>query len=129
MAGLLRDLGIPILHQMVPDDYATIIAKPIEVLAHQQCELEEEKLGINHAEVTAFVLSKWHLPPEITEAVRFHHHPERAAGQINLIQEAHAIFISPHLLPSCRLAPASPPSSPRCCAWLKMTTIWTKKSC
>jgi HD-like signal output (HDOD) protein len=87
VAGLLRDLGIPILHQMVPDQYATILAKPLEMLAQQQCELEEEKLGINHAEVTAFVLSKWHLPPEITEAVRFHHHPKKAEGQNELIQE------------------------------------------
>jgi HD-like signal output (HDOD) protein len=87
VAGLLRDVGIPILHQMAPEQYAAILGMPPEVLARQQCDLEEEKLGINHAEVAAFVLSKWHLPPEITEAVRFHHHPAKAEGQTELIQE------------------------------------------
>lgn len=90
VAGLLRDLGMLILHQVVPGDYTTILDNPPEVLASRQCELEEERLGIHHAEVSAWALSHWHMPSEIIEAVRFHHHSEKLAPQdlqINLRAE------------------------------------------
>jgi len=38
-------------------------------------KLEEEYFGISHAEVGGRLLDSWMFPPEITEAVAFHHKP------------------------------------------------------
>lgn len=78
VAGLLRDLGVLALQQVYPADYAGLLARPIEEWNRSQCRLEEECLGINHAEVSAFLLRRWRLPEDITEAVRHHHAPEQA---------------------------------------------------
>ena len=73
VAGLLRDLGMLILHQEKPDAYADLLAQPPEVLARSQCQLEEQLFGVNHAEVGAYLLRRWRLPAEITEPIRYHH--------------------------------------------------------
>src|SRR5206468_7513117 len=80
VAGLLRDLGIIILQQLYPEDYARVSALQQETRADNPCELEEQIFGLNHAEVTAFVLRSWHLPEEITEAIRYHHHLSKLNG-------------------------------------------------
>lgn len=78
VAGLLRDLGALALRQTCAADYSRVLTHSAEELVHRQCRLEEEALGLNHAEVSAFILRRWRLPEDITEAVRYHHHPERA---------------------------------------------------
>ena len=35
--------------------------------------------GVSHAEIGAYLLGLWGLPPAIVEAVAHHHHPERAS--------------------------------------------------
>jgi len=39
--------------------------------------IEEELIGVSHAEVGAYLLSLWGLPYPVVEAVAHHHHPER----------------------------------------------------
>jgi diguanylate cyclase (GGDEF)-like protein len=80
VAGLLRDLGMLVLEQVSPEEYAQVLERPIEELIQNQCGLEEKLAGINHAEVSAFLLHRWRLPDEISEPVRYHHDPERAAA-------------------------------------------------
>lgn len=80
VAGLLRDLGMLILNEVCPDEYAEYREYPADQRARSQCELEQRILGFSHAEVGAYVLHRWHLPEEITEAVRFHHNPAGAVG-------------------------------------------------
>jgi diguanylate cyclase (GGDEF)-like protein len=79
VAGLLRDLGMLALQQLDPSGYARILSRPPGELAREQCRLEEEAFGIHHAEVSAFLLGRWRLPDDITEAIRYHHAPELAA--------------------------------------------------
>ena len=79
LAGLLRDLGVLFLIQVYPQEYRQVLSQPVGVLAQTQCELETEAFGVNHAEVGAYVLAKWRLPREITEAIRYHHRPEQAS--------------------------------------------------
>ncbi|MBI3407992.1 MAG: HDOD domain-containing protein [Planctomycetes bacterium] len=78
VAGLLSDLGTLILQEVYPDQCMQIMAFPPEVLVNSQCELEEKMLGINHAEVSAYILQRWRLPEEITQPILFHHHPTKA---------------------------------------------------
>ena len=75
VSALLCDLGSMILRDVNPEGYSRLLAHPVEVLVHRQCELEEQLLGVNHAEVSAYVLRHWGLPVEMTEAIRFHHQP------------------------------------------------------
>ncbi|MER3415318.1 MAG: hypothetical protein C4297_03770 [Gemmataceae bacterium] len=76
IAALLRDLGMIILQQVHPEQYARILEQPASVLLRQQCQLEEKEWGVNHADVSAYLLHCWRLPEDITEPIRYHHHPE-----------------------------------------------------
>ncbi len=76
-AGLLRDIGEMILQQMIPDGYQEIQRHPAEDFINGQCQIEEEQFSLDHAEVSAFVLNRWRLPSDMTEAIRWHHHPEQ----------------------------------------------------
>jgi diguanylate cyclase (GGDEF)-like protein len=75
-AALLRDLGELILQQLFPEAYQLVLAEPADTLIDGQCEVEDAHCGLDHAEVSAFILDRWRLPAEITEAIRHHHHPE-----------------------------------------------------
>jgi diguanylate cyclase (GGDEF)-like protein len=80
VAGLLRDLGVLALQQVRPADYARFLALPLADRMRRPCQLEEQVLGLHHAEVSAFLLRRWRLPEDITEAIRYHHAPEQAVG-------------------------------------------------
>jgi HD-like signal output (HDOD) protein len=56
---------------------------------------EKIVLGTNHAEVGARILTKWLLPPEIVNAVQFHHAPETSEQLSSMLDIVHvANFIS-----------------------------------
>ncbi len=81
VAGLLRDLGVFVLYQLFPADYPAVLESSPESRSAFQCDLEEEAIGVNHAEVSAELLKLWHLPEDITEPVRLHHDLD-SAGQL-----------------------------------------------
>jgi diguanylate cyclase (GGDEF)-like protein len=80
VAGLLRDIGVLALDQVFPTEYAQVLAQPAKELVRNRCQLERQIVGVDHAEVSAFLLRRWWLPEDIIEAVRYHHAPERAGG-------------------------------------------------
>ena len=48
--------------------------------------IEEDLIGVSHAEVGAYLLSLWGLPSPVVEAVAHHHHPERVPhGSLDMI--------------------------------------------
>lgn len=77
VAGLVRDLGSLVLPQVFPE-----AARRLQGLWEQPGEppgtLEESVYGVNHAEVGAYLLGRWRMPADITEAVRCHHDPRQA---------------------------------------------------
>jgi HD-like signal output (HDOD) protein len=79
-AALLSDLGVVAMGEVFGKDYLTFLERPAADLARRQCELERRTWGIDHAEVSAYLLSRWHLPEEMTEAVRCHHDPAATDG-------------------------------------------------
>ncbi|HTU92636.1 MAG TPA: HDOD domain-containing protein, partial [Gemmataceae bacterium] len=81
VAALLCDLGALILREIDPEAYNRVLDHPIAYFVCHQCELEEKILGVNHAEVGAYLLRHWGLPDEITQAVRYHHRPAELEGQ------------------------------------------------
>ena len=78
-AGLLRDLGELVLQQLFPEAYQKVLAEPPEAVLAGQCAIEETHCGLDHAEVSAFILDRWRLPAEVTEAIRHHHAPDDVA--------------------------------------------------
>jgi HD-like signal output (HDOD) protein len=97
VAALLRDLGMVLLRQSFPEVYAPIWTRASEPLNDLQCDWEERELGVHHAEVSATLLGRWGLPPDIVEPIRHHHRPAglpAAAGPL-LVQRARLLdFIS-----------------------------------
>ena len=77
-AGLLHDIGRAILLAELPKEYLPILtqaaADPAEVLP-----LETEIFGCTHAQIGAYLLSIWGLPPELIHVVALHHRPSDEA--------------------------------------------------
>jgi putative nucleotidyltransferase with HDIG domain len=75
-AALLHDIGKLVIAERAPEHLARAIAgaqqekRPLYVV-------EEELIGVSHAEVGAYLLSLWGLPYPLVEAVAHHHHPDR----------------------------------------------------
>jgi len=89
VAGLLHDIGKLTLDQYVQADYDHIV----EIMRSQRIplwEVEEQLFGVDHAQVGGMVTSHWQFPPELIEAIRYHHHPtlqhgrQRLAAIVNL---------------------------------------------
>jgi putative nucleotidyltransferase with HDIG domain len=77
VAGLLHDIGRPIMYMQVPDEARTAITRSRET-GVPLFETEYELLGFDHTHVGHALLEKWKLPPSLREPVAHHHHPERA---------------------------------------------------
>ena len=78
IGGLLADLGLTALARWMPERVVAARA----VAAQYQLSLpdaERSLYGITHAEVGAYVLGLWRLPPVIVEAVALHHTHDAAA--------------------------------------------------
>lgn len=76
VAALLHDIGKLVLAWKMPERLSRLMAKANE----QNCplhQIEEDLWGITHAEVGAYLLGLWGLPITITEAVAYHHSPEK----------------------------------------------------
>lgn len=78
VAGMLHDIGLPILYMKQPE-------KSRFVLEHSKTsgellqDVENSTFGFNHAEVGRCLLQAWHLPDSLQEAVHFHHNPAKAS--------------------------------------------------
>jgi len=74
IAGLLHDIGYVILHQFVNDS-----ADSIRFSKNGRLRTTVEAAsGISHGEAGFWIANKWQLPPQICEAIRYHHSPQQA---------------------------------------------------
>ena len=83
LAALLQGIGTLVLVTHAPNQYAKIqrLARAQRRPVH---EVEEELLGVSHAEIGAYLLGLWGLPYPVIEAVAHHHHPSRVPDQSSL---------------------------------------------
>jgi HD-like signal output (HDOD) protein len=76
-SGVLADVGALLLVTRLPIDAQAI--KKMVAAGRVPWEAERERLGCNHAELGAAILSRWNLPSAMVEAVALHHAPPESA--------------------------------------------------
>lgn len=84
-AGLLHDLGIPVIHKYFHNDFINIC----ELADSGKMSFDEaqiEVLGINHQEIGNFLAQRWNLPLTLNDAILYHHDP--AAAEQNKVLAA-----------------------------------------
>lgn len=88
IAGLLHDIGQFWLLSFLPDDYPGFWKESI----HSRIEitqLELQAFGASHAQIGDWLTRAWQLPPEVSEAIRWHHRPEASVAMTPLIALTH----------------------------------------
>ena len=76
VAGLLHDVGKLVLATRSPKHFARALQGAAEE-KRPLFAVEQDLMGVSHAEVGAYLLGIWGLPCPVVEAVAHHHHPER----------------------------------------------------
>jgi putative nucleotidyltransferase with HDIG domain len=96
--GLLHDIGkLAILSQ--PGLYRSFEQSPIKVDDAARSR-EAQTLGTDHAGLGASLAHTWGLPSDLVQAIRYHHHPEKAyepTDPLPLRQAVYVVFIANQL--------------------------------
>lgn len=88
IAGLLRDIGKTILNEHMKDEYKQILDK-VKKENMTFLDGEREVLGFDHGEIGEKVAIKWSLPPNLVEAIAYHHTPDLASLNPILVSIVH----------------------------------------
>ncbi|NLX13036.1 MAG: HDOD domain-containing protein [Phycisphaerales bacterium] len=72
IAGLLADMGIVILAEVLHEKYHPILERYRPGGPTNLATMEMEQIGIHHGQASALVLEHWQLPEIVCEAVRWH---------------------------------------------------------
>jgi putative nucleotidyltransferase with HDIG domain len=84
VGGLIHDVGKIVMASTFPDHFQVIYGTLADG-SHDLLELERQVLGMDHAELGALYLKKQMLPENLVEIVQFHHHPENARHNVNMV--------------------------------------------
>jgi putative nucleotidyltransferase with HDIG domain len=89
VAGVLHDIGKLILIEYFTDEFSEALelaqAEGISIEA-----AEEKTLGVTHADIGGWLAEKWNLPPNLVNAIAFHHHP-------NLLEAPEDVVLFVHM--------------------------------
>lgn len=86
LAGLIHDMGRIILDHYFSGEFTRILdlraTENVPLL-----EAERRVVGLDHAEIGGLVARQWNFPPQIADAIGFHHRPADAqdGGEIALL--------------------------------------------
>jgi putative nucleotidyltransferase with HDIG domain len=78
VAALLHDIGKLVLAVRLPGQFERALQASL-AQNRPLYLLEEEMTGTTHAEIGAYLLGLWGIPPSVVDAVSRHHHPIRSA--------------------------------------------------
>jgi putative nucleotidyltransferase with HDIG domain len=87
VAGLVHDIGKLVMAWAYPDHFAEIHRQAVET-KRDLIELENEILGMDHAELGALYLERHRLPEMMIKTARFHHQPEKADAHARVVAAA-----------------------------------------
>lgn len=95
-ASLLHDFGKVIIVTQLPEEYKKITAlMDEEHLTSKSAEMAV--LGFGHEQVGAWLAKLWHLPPQLTAAMLYHHRPMQAESHATLVSGVHLANFFAHL--------------------------------
>ena len=102
-AGVLHDTGKLVLAATLPDLYRQALQLASDEMI-PQWQAEANVFGVSHAEVGAYLLGLWGLPPAIVEAVAWHHQPRhREPPEFGALAAVHiADYLQSRHLPASR---------------------------
>ncbi len=80
VAAVLHDVGKLILMNRLPAHFKRVV-ETCQSQRRPMHEVEQELIGITHAEIGAYLLGLWGLPFTIVEAVAYHHTPAQVPHQ------------------------------------------------
>lgn len=86
--GLLHDLGLLILDPFIKAE-RVLFNQTLEKQDKTFDQAERDILGLDHAQAGSEVLARWQLGPEVVSAVRWHHQPDQARANKELIHLIH----------------------------------------
>ena len=79
LAGLLHDIGRPIMYQIFNSEYTNLTAEDTRSLIAKR----EEAIGAGHAEVGSWCADKCKLPSSCINSIKYHHNPELFRSPMN----------------------------------------------
>ncbi|MCX6151047.1 MAG: HDOD domain-containing protein [Ignavibacteriales bacterium] len=88
VAGLLHDMGISVIHKY----FQSIFLKVVQYTKTGEksfLEAEFDELGLTHQEIAKFLAEKWNLPSSLCDAVLYHHAPNKAFVNKELVAVVH----------------------------------------
>jgi putative nucleotidyltransferase with HDIG domain len=77
LAGLLHDLGLIVELTTFPKEFEAVTRVAIEKRCPMH-EAEPDVLGVDHCVIGQMLAERWHLPLELKEVIRRHHHVDHA---------------------------------------------------
>lgn len=81
IVGLLHDVGLLILDQYFPEEFAALLESREDPDAPIGA-LEEAHLGIDHGAVASLLIERWSLPSFVADAVFHHNQPGAAPPEV-----------------------------------------------
>lgn len=96
IAGLLHDIGQLLIFATDPYGYAEIFSLREE--GGGLAALEDEHLGLNHAQVGGELARRWNLPEDISEAISRHHGIDSEPPTSELADVVHVAAALAHAL-------------------------------
>ena len=76
--GILHDIGRLIMYTKMPDECRKILSR-VGKEPQLLFKAERESLGYDHTDVGGLLLKEWKLPQTLTEAIAYHHNPDKAS--------------------------------------------------
>lgn len=90
VAGLLHDLGVPVMHKFFKQEFENIV-NDFRENGTPILEAEIKELGLDHQDIGQFLSNKWSLPEHLSNAVLNHHNPGKAEEDKELTAVVHLV--------------------------------------
>ncbi|MCX6151046.1 MAG: HDOD domain-containing protein [Ignavibacteriales bacterium] len=76
-AGLLHDLGIPVICKYFGKDFIQIV-ELVDTTGLSYVEAEQQVLGATHREIGHYLIEKWNLPQTLADVILHHNNPSES---------------------------------------------------